>query len=269
MRHQVRARCIHEQVRNVRRIAAKPQRRGGVVERHRLGRIHHSRRRERARRRHRIRNLGRLSLRVQTQNAQRNTHHQSVRIHDVRIRITPGAVQRVQGVRDRIPLTVPTALRNLHQRVIQTLLTHRLQTVIGRAVLISIDEHVVGAARGHLLPITPRRNTEGQLRLRGILTGSLQRRHIRGSTHILQVHAGIRTGTQLRNGDAGARSAQLKRTQQRAVTALVHCGALNGQALFQRARTIRTEVDIRTGHTQRTHRLRGYVQGHAQGLHRC
>ena len=238
VRHQVRARCIHKQVRNARRIAAKPQRRSGVVERHRLGRIHHSRSGERARSRHRIRNLSRLSLRVKAQNAQRNTHHQSVRIHDVRIRITPGAVQRVQGVRDRIPLAVPTALRNLHQRVIQALLTHRLQTVIGRAVLISIDKHVVGAARGHLLPVTPRRNTEGQLRLRGILTGSLQRRHIRGSTHILQVHAGIRTGTQLRNGDARARSTQLKRTQQGAVTALVHCGALNGQALLQRARAI-------------------------------
>ena len=34
VRHQVRARCVHEQVRNARRIAAEPQRRGGVVERH-------------------------------------------------------------------------------------------------------------------------------------------------------------------------------------------------------------------------------------------
>ena len=165
VRHQVRARRIHEQVRNARRITAEPQRRGGVVKRHRLGRIHHGRGGERARGGHRVRNLGRLSLGVQAQNAQRNSHHQGVRIHDVGVRITPGAVQRVQGVGDCMPLAVQAALRNLHERVVQALLTHRLQAVIGRAILIGVDEDVVGAARGHLRPVTPGRNTEGQLRL--------------------------------------------------------------------------------------------------------
>ena len=167
-----------------------------------------------------------------------------------------------------MPLTVQAALRNLHERVVQALLAHRLQAVIGRAVLIGVDEDVVGAARGYLRPVAPGRNTEGQLRLRGVLTGSLQGRHVRGGTHVLQVHAGIRTHTQLRGRDARARSTQLEGTQQGAVTALVHGGALNGQALLQRTGAVRIEVDIRTGHAQRTHRLRGHVQGHTQGLHR-
>ena len=267
VRHQLSLRRIHEQVRHARRIATEPQLRCRIVEHHRISRINHSRSGERARSGHRVRNLGRLSLGVQAQNAQRNSHHQSVRIHDVGVRITPGAVQRVQGVLNGLPLAV-AALRNLHQRVVQALLTHRLQAVVARAVLVGVNEHVVGAARGHLLPVTPGGNTEGQARLGGIRTGSLQCRHVRGGTHVLQVHAGIRTHTQLRGRDARARSAQLKSTQQGAVTALIHRGTLQGQGLLGRAGTLSIEGDIGASHTHRGDRLRCHVQRHAQGLHR-
>ena len=225
VRHQLSLRRVHEQVRHARLFAAEPQLRRRIVEHHRISRINHGRCGERARSGHRVRNLSGLGVRVQTQNAQRNSHHQSVRIHDVGVRITPGAVQRIQGVLNGLPLAV-VALRNLHQRVVQALLTHRLQAVVARAVLVGVNEHVVGAARGHLLPVTPGGNTEGQVRLRGVRTGSLQRRHVRGGTHVLQVHAGIRTHTQLRGRDARARSTQLKSTQQGAVTALIHRGTL-------------------------------------------
>ena len=267
VRHQLSLRCIHEQVRHARRIAAEPQLRRRIVEHHRISRINHSRSGEGTRSGHRVRNLSGLSVRIQPQNTQRNSHHQGVRIHDVGVRVTPGAVQRVQGVLDGLPLAV-AALRNLHQRVVQALLTHRLQAVVARAVLVGVNEHVVGAARGHLLPVTPGGNTEGQARLGGVRTGSLQRRHVRGGTHVLQVHAGIRTHTQLRGRDARARSAQLKGTQQGAVTALIHRGTLQGQGLLQGTHAVRVKVNICTGYAHCGDRFRGHMQRHAQGLHR-
>ena len=90
----------------------------------------------------------------------------------------------------------------------------------------------------HSVPSTPGRNTEEQRTIVRVLTGSLQRRSIRGGTHILQVNSLVRRQLQLTGRNTVTDRTQLKRTQQRTVTALVqgrtaqsHRGLLIGSAL--------------------------------------
>ena len=171
----------------------------------------------------------------QTQVLQRHTQNHGVGVHDVGVGVAPGVVQRVASHHGGC-LTGDGP--DLHQRVVQTLLTGYLQNVICGGVVVRINLNLYLTAPVHAVPGAPGRNTEEQRTIVRVLARSLQSRSIRGGTHILQVNSLVRRQLQLTGRDTVTDRTQLKRTQQRTVTALVqgrtaqsHRGLLIGDAL--------------------------------------
>lgn len=166
--------------------------------------------------------------------------------HDVGVRITPGAVQRVQGIGDSHPLAVAT-LRSLHQQVRPS----HVPSPGGRSRrrLVGINEHVVGAA-GSPPASYPRWKYRRTRRVGGIRTGSFpstpphSRRH-----HVLQVHAESEPIPSFAVGCAGSAPAQ--KHPAGSGNRLIHCGTLQGQGLLGRAGTLRIEGDIGASHASR------------------
>ena len=182
----------------------------------------------------------------QAQVLQRHTQNHGVGVHDVGVGVAPGTVQRVASHHGGC---VTGDGPDLHQRVVQALLSGHLERVVGLRIAGGINLHLYLTAPVHAIPSTPGRNTEEQRTIVRVLTGCLQRRSVRGGTHILQVNSLVRRQLQLTGRNTAADRTQLKRTQQRTVTALVqgrtaqsHRGLLIGNALVINTGRINTHL---------------------------
>ena len=197
----------------------------------------------------------------QTQVLQRHTQNHGVGVHGVGVGVAPGVVQRVACHHGGC---FTGDGPDLHQRVVQTLLSGYLERVVGLRIAGGVNLHLHLTAPVHAVPGAPGRDAEVQGAVVRVLTGGLQRGRIRCRTHVLQVNHLVRGQLQLAGRNTAADRAQLERTQQRTVAALVQ----GRTAQSHRGLLIGNTLVINTGriHTHLRDGLRCYVNRLANRL---